>query len=520
MASIKERIKRLESIQTHLNTHHIIFKDNYEFDVVLSDGKLKSYRPTQTALSFHSSPAFFRYVQGPFGSGKSTMCMADIVWQSRKMPPWIGGRHVSRGAFIRNTSPELHSTTLKTWLSWFGNLGDISSRQKPYLQYIHRFNYLDEMTQSAGRIELELMFLAFDREADLGALDSLELSFAYINEMRHVPQGLIHKLGGRIGRYPASQDATYAPRLSADSNPPTTRHWSYKAFSDGGVSDKWRMFTQPPGLLKDGEGAWIENTQHDTAQYVRQGYYLDMTVGASEEFIKVYCLGQYGMVKDGKPVYPEYNDDLHSKYGVEPIAGVPIFFGFDFGLTPAAILMQQAPNGQIRLLKEFVTSRMGIKELIEDVIRPYLSTYYPGYLLGISYGDPAGMQGSQIKASITCISTCIELGIPTTAAYTNDILTRLEGVKFWLRRLIDGHPAIIIDRERCPTVREGFISGYHFRKVNTIVDEKYTDTPEKNEFSHPHDATQYPLMQLVPKTSHSEVDYSSFSSRRLGGIYG
>ena len=35
--------------------------------------------------------------------------------------------------------------------------------------------------------------------------------------------------------------------------------------------------------------------------------------------------------------------------------------------------------------------------------------------------------------------------------------------------------------------------GYHYRRVRVVGDERYHDKPDKNSFSHPHDALQYLL---------------------------
>src|SRR6185503_20143949 len=89
----------------------------------------------------HNDDSFVRLIMGPYGSGKSTWCINEIVRRSCNMPHWYKG-HIRRSkwAIVRNTSGELYSTTLQTWLAWFGELGDVQKRQKPLLTYFHRFN--------------------------------------------------------------------------------------------------------------------------------------------------------------------------------------------------------------------------------------------------------------------------------------------------------------------------------------------------------------------------------------------
>ena len=42
-------------------------------------------------------------------------------------------------------------------------------------------------------------------------------------------------------------------------------------------------------------------------------------------------------------------------------------------------------------------------------------------------------------------------------------------------------------------LRKGFAGGYHFRRVKVAGDERFHDVPDKNAYSHPHDALQYAL---------------------------
>ena len=45
---------------------------------------------------------------------------------------------------------------------------------------------------------------------------------------------------------------------------------------------------------------------------------------------------------------------------------------------------------------------------------------------------------------------------------------------------------------RCEVLRKGFRGRYQFRRIRVAGSaERYRDTPDKNEYSHPHDALQY-----------------------------
>lgn len=504
--SLEKRIQKLEEVVGRVGQIHIVFKENFAFDLIRSDNSRISYKPVPTLLSFHQDQEhYFKYIQGAYGSGKSSGCMADILWKARQMPPWKNGVRNIRAIFIRNTYPDLQGTTFRTWLNWFGQVGIAEIKRQPLFIATHYWRFYDEVTDEYGNIELEVQFLALDTEKDLKKLDSLEASYAYMNETRHLPEELIDRLLGRLGRFPARQDAIYNPTIVADSNPPSTRHWIFNRFEKN-CPDGWRKFTQPPGLIKNSEGKWEENSNHDTAEYLPSNYYTRMAQGGSEEFIKVYCLGQYGLDKSGKQVYPEYNDDLHSSDTVYSLPDLPIMLGWDFGLTPACVVIQQLASGAILVIKEFTTHRMGIRELAETKVLPYLNNELHGYKIIKSVGDPAGAASSQITVSDSCINTLCELGIPTQPAETNNLVARVEAIKYFLRFLIDGKSAIQLCRKNAEMLREGFLGGYHYRRISGVDLTKYGDLPDKNEFSHIHDALQYIVLGLVPTKNKTEID--------------
>jgi hypothetical protein len=64
--------------------------------------------------------SFFRGIMGPFGSGKSTVCIMDILRRASLQKPGKDKIRRSRWAVIRNTYPESRTTTIKSWHQWVG----------------------------------------------------------------------------------------------------------------------------------------------------------------------------------------------------------------------------------------------------------------------------------------------------------------------------------------------------------------------------------------------------------------
>jgi hypothetical protein len=68
---------------------------------------------------------------------------------------------------------------------------------------------------------------------------------------------------------------------------------------------------------------------------------------------------------------------------------------------------------------------------------------------------------------------------------------RREAVAKYLTRLVDGAPALLVDPS-CDMIRRGFNGRYQFRRLQVVGKEfQYKDVPDKNEYSHLHDALQY-----------------------------
>lgn len=532
--NLASKAKALEQFfGTNEEGPHIIFKEDWAFDIIRKDGTIKQYVPTPTGKKIHEliltpHEAEVIYEQGPFGSGKSTTLQADIIHRARFVPAWKGRMRDSKAAFFRNTTGDLESTTLHTWLDWFGEMGHHHKRQKPILEYNHQFNFYDERNGESGIINLLILFLAMDDEKAMKRLFSLELTFAYLNEMRYLPYALLDIITGRIRRYPSRQNVEAIGAsmsdipfvVTADSNPPRHKHWICDYF-ERRKTKEWHLFKQPAGLIKSIDGEWMDNPAHDTYQHVVEGYYTKLARNKTEEFIKVYCLGEYGTSIDGEPVYKNvYNDDLHSRAGLKFNPALPILMGWDFGLTPACALLQQDGLGRFVLLKEFTSDRSGLTQFVKNIVRPWLDANTPWWSENYeSMGDPAGAAASQTDER-TCMDILASFGIKTEPAPTNSFIARVEAVKGLLTTLIEGVPALTVDRNGAPIIRDGFIVDYHYRQLRTIngIEDKYSEAPEKNEASHPHEALQYIVLKYKNPSTKEAVaneEYYSQCSREV-----
>lgn len=452
---------------------------------------VKKYRPSDSEVErFHDSDAQVRGIRGPFGSGKSVACFWEIFFRAQDMPAQADGVRRSRWAVVRNTYPELLTTSLNTFKDWFGGISTV--REAAPIQAVLRGVIPTDNT----KVELQIYFLALDRPEDVKKLLSLELTGCFLNEARELPYAILTAARGRVGRYPSKNDLSepYWSGVIMDTNPPDDDHWWYKKAEEE-KPDGFVFFSQVPALIKTSEGQYIGNPDAEYVKIQSKGvnYWLDLVPGSTQEWINVYVLGQYGTIMDGRPVFPEYLDSRHFAGDLEWYKGLPLILGWDFGLTPSCVFMQCTAKGQIRVLDELVSDSMGIRQFSTQVVKPHLSAHYPGADIQ-SYGDPAGVQRAQTDEK-TCMDELRAAGLETMPAATNEFLARREAVATPMLHTIDNEPGFVIS-SKCKILRRGFLGGYKYERLQVRGEERYKDLPCKNSYSHPQDALQYGALSV------------------------
>jgi hypothetical protein len=360
----------------------------------------RTYQAAKTTSAFHRSKAFVKLLLGPIGSGKSVACIIEILLQAIVIPKDHNGVRPSRWLVVRNTYGELKDTTIRTFFEWIPI--ELGYYNKQELRFLVAFNPGDGST-----VELEVLFRALDKPQDVRKLLSLELTGAFINEAKEVPKAVLNMLLGRVGRFPTRDRVDdYHYGVIMDTNPPDVDHYIHKTFVEK-LPAGWAFFHQPSGLSPEAENR----------KNLPKTYYEQLSVGQTAEWIKVFVHGKFGFVSDGKPVYSEFNDDVHvAKQVIEADPDEPLIVGLDFGLTPAAAICQFV-NGQWRVIDELVSEDMGALTFGENLGK-LLRSKYQGFTMAI-WGDPAGQQRAQTDEQ-TPFMILASLGVFAQPAPTND----------------------------------------------------------------------------------------------------
>lgn len=464
------------------------------------------YEASPTMVRFHQSDAFFRGMMGPVGSGKSVGCCAELMDIARKQWPNVQNIRRTRMVIVRNTSPQLETTTIKTWTDWFPEhiFGKISGKA-PYTQMI-RFPLED-----GTRVECEVIFLALDKPEDVKKLLSLECTVVWFNEAREIDKVMVDMATGRVGRFPsqkerpddlpASEPWPTRACIIADTNPPNDDHWWHDyAEHDGWRKDpetgimkplesiprehRWAFFRQPGGRSPEAEN--IKN--------LRPGYYQQQMMGKDSDYIRVMVDGEYGMIQAGKPVYKaSYNRDLHvAPADIDIDSRRQVFVGIDAsGRNPSAIFAQRSDEGQTRLLRELVCEDMGA-QVFSALLRRFINEHFPGNPIK-AWGDPAGTykNNSDERTYFDIIRQHAQVNLLPSPVLR--IAPRIEAVRSTMMRLTyGGRPALLVSPS-CKVLIAGFGGGYIYKQLQVSNRKEYHDDPEKNRYSDIQDALQYLL---------------------------
>lgn len=459
-------------------------------------------------------------------SGKSVACCWDLRLMAEKqviaeVREDGQAKRIKWSKFLvgRHSYPALTATTIETWLQWFPQtVMHMSSPMTGRLE-------LPSMEDSGVTVRIDLVFYAFESKNIRNDLMSLELSGAFMNEASQISWKLIDEMHGRIGRFqPVKGVKLRSFPVVMDTNPPDESNWWYRK-EVVEKPDKMLFFVQPPALLTrkrpDGTVYYVDNDGRDFEKFgirpaenvenLKEGFYYwhKQTVGADPDKVKRLILNQFGTSVEGRPVYPEYNDEIHCrKSEIKYQRGLTLLMGSDFGRTPATVIAQLGMDGVLYVLDEVTAENMSSDQFIEQLLRPLLTNKY-GFpnCPHINFGDPAGQNYNEV-VSVSAIETFNRYGIRTKAApglKNNEFQIRIDAVSRLLRRSYKGVAALQIG-ENCKMLRKGFNGYYCYRKLRTGVDgdERYTPEADKNRYSHVHDAFQY----LCVGAFENGVDYS------------
>jgi hypothetical protein len=502
--------------------------------------------PSPRQISFEHNPtvyaalmddSFVTGIVGPVGSGKSVGGCSWCMKLALEQEPDARGIRPSRIGIIRNTTPELRATTIKTWLEQFP--------EGAYARIVYSSPITYYLTVPARKtrdgimepgIAAEFIFVGLDKPKDVRRLLSLELTAAWVNEAREIPKAIIDALVDRIGRYPPVErvPATRAA-IFMDTNPCDDDHWWYRSFEvepPSGVVQlpdgrelklSWSIHHQPAAVLEleqlDDENyrsieagypayrykrpqvieaagrVWGINPKAENLPNLRAGYYHQQLKGKKLQHIQAYQQGKYVYVQDGKPVVPEYAPEVHgSSFPI--LEDQNYIIGVDIGggtLQPSAVIIQKHPLGNWLVQSELVCFDIGVDRFLDMLKVKLMNEFHSLERCDAVWLDPASEKRDEIFET-KVRDYFVAAGFPARAAPTQDVRTRIDAISAPCSRMFARRPGLLVSKARCPWLHKGLSGAWYYRRKQVSGAEIYADVPEKNEYSHVCEALGYGLV--------------------------
>lgn len=396
-----------------------------------------------------------RLLLGPYGSGKTTGCIMELAKRMLEEHVDASGVRRTRFVIVRNTAQQLRQTILEDIRKWL----------QPVMQYKVTDSTLvfDFVHPTQGKIHSEWMLIPLDKPEDQQRLLSLNITGGWVSEYREVPIAVVEALLGRVGRFRplgVAKNAWYG--IIGESNPPDEdSEWYLKMEVDR--PGNWAVFKQPGGMEPEAENR----------DNLPDGYYESLIESNTDDWVDVHVHAQYGKSLAGQAVFrTSFKPDLHVTYNPLHVNTLrPVMIAQDFGRTPACLFCQVDPMGRLVVYREAVSNGMGIEQFALTLIRPLVSTYYPGAKI-FMIADPAGRQKSQVGEE-SAFDALKRLGFNVYAASTNDLDPRIRAAEqIMLRR--DG---LLIDGNNCPLLVQALKSYYRYKRSKQT--KELDDKPEK-----------------------------------------
>jgi len=431
------------------------------------------------------------FIMGPLGSGKTVQVILKLLELMCEQPPVTRESHpnygyrLSRIIAARNTYSELFSTTIKDWLEIHGDLGQFREGNKQPPTHSIEFNLTDGTT-----VKSEVIFIAFDRPDHVKKARGIQTTWVWLNETKELSKSVVDMLDLRCGRYPSMKEGIKPKHygLIGDTNAPHEDSWYYK-LAEEIRPEGWAFHRQAGGVYREADG-WYLNEEAENLSNLPEDYYKRGLEGKSDDWIKVNLANEYGFVSSGKPVHPMYTDSVHCA-GVDyvPSKDVPIVLGFDFGRTPACAFLQRDSMGRWHCFDEYCLTDSGAVDFAPSLKR-YIDGQYPEFKFR-GWGDPSGDNKNQANSE-TPFKIIRAAGLPASPTMSNDPALRRAALELPLKEiLMDGKPRFLVS-PKAKMIRKGLQGGFCYRRIQ-VSGEKYTDEPDKNEYSHPVEALEYAL---------------------------
>lgn len=418
-------------------------------------------------------------IMGPIGSGKTTASVKKIALEAARVRPAADGvRRYTIGVW-REKYNQLWQATLPSWWKVFPKdfPGSSWTGASP-----RAAEHIVRWQDAFGLVELKALFLAFGDVADPDDLRGYQFADCWLNEIDTLPEHLFEYLIGRVGRDPPEEMMGRRGRIFGDMNAPDVTGWAYREFVE---TRRYALYRQPSGLARDAE----------IPAGLTRDYYLRQVEANRHKpwYVRRMIENIPGFTRGTDMIYDRWDDQRLVAGSTLPVIGeLPIIVGIDGGLTPAAVYVQEMPDGAPQVLAEITLDHGGMEELSRAMLA-LEARLCPDHTHRDFHTvcDPAMRAGEETELGSDRARLARLLKRDVKLGRTNEPTARWDAVRELIERALRaGRP--MVDR-RCIRLIRGFNQTYHFRK---IIGTSERSGAVKGPDSHPHDGLQYAAMEF------------------------
>lgn len=411
--------------------------------------------PTQLAVIL--SKERVQLYKGPAGCAKTSTGIAKILLRCLLEP---GSKHL----IARHDYNDLTDTTMLRAQEMVDRLppGTLLDRDKspPAKWYISPIPWRRRDGKFDDRPS-QITFMGLKE-----AIGSYEFNSAFLDEADEIPVTNARLVNTRMRNKGAwYNELPLLPNGEADTtgyysmlcafNPPDTSHWLYTAAT--GLDQQGRKVDGAP---------WAALFEPNPAENVRNlptGYYDILTKQLPEDMRKRLVDGEWGSTFPGQPVYRQFRKTLHVTDGLEYEPSGTLFRFWDFGYRhPCVIWVQVDWEGRMFILRELMGTDIEVTAFAR-LVKSQTGRHFPGADRITDIGDIAVKQR---KDTGSALGVLWKEGIQLQFQHQGiDRGMRLLRKQFEL--LLDGKPAIQIERKTCPILIAALSGGYHFKENGT-----------------------------------------------------
>ena len=321
------------------------------------------YKPLDWQQKAHGSRINNLFCVGGLGSGKSSFAIRELQACALANP---------KGLYLiaRATLPSLRDSTYRTFFE---------HTEPELIKANNKANMVVTLINGA-----EFIFRPLD---DMEKFKSIQISGFLVDEVNEISEEMYLTLRSRVRQIVEGRTPFY--RTLALMNPEDETHW---------VAQRG-LYKKPPNE------EMIFSTTFDNQKNLPAGYVDELMGMYTPDMQKRMIYGQFGRVFKGNPVFPQF---VRGEYirPIEPVKGLPLYRGIDFGFNKPAVSWLQFVDGQIRIYESIKGNKISLDDFIREIILPKEIELFGSWEAKVqTFCDPAGSQESDKgKSSIEILN--------------------------------------------------------------------------------------------------------------------